>query len=134
MQHLLGVEVLLRLRLRRRRSAARPRRRPHLRPPRRPHVARLRARTREPHCASHHLHTVLTAAYDAGAQFILENPADRSDRDFPYLFLTEKHGAIWRLPELIALGAYAHARAVTFAQCQFGGKYQKYTTSHKKTV
>ena len=71
---------------------------------------------------------LLTAAYDAGAQFILENPADRSDRDVHHLFLTEKHGSIWRLPEVVALEAYAHAHTATFAQCQFGGKYQKYTS------
>ena len=39
---------------------------------------------------------LLSIGFNAGAQFILENPVDRGDRALPRAFLHENHGSIWQ--------------------------------------
>ena len=71
---------------------------------------------------------LLTAAFRAGAQFILENPADRGDKENELLYQVEEHGPIWLDPHVQALRNSCGAESVTFAQCMFGADVQKYTT------
>ena len=71
---------------------------------------------------------LLTAAFRAGAQFILENPADRGDKENELLYQVEEHGPIWLDPHVQALRGSCGAESVTFAQCMFGADVQKYTT------
>ena len=71
---------------------------------------------------------LLTAAFRAGAQFILENPADRGDKENTLLYQIEEHGPIWLDPYVKALSGSCGAESVTFAQCMFGANVQKYTT------
>ena len=71
---------------------------------------------------------ILTAAHRAGAQFVLENPADRGDKENMLLFQVAEHGPIWLDPHVRALHGACGAEAVTFAQCMFGADVQKYTT------
>lgn len=71
---------------------------------------------------------VLSAAHSAGAEFALENPADRGDASVPHLFQFAEHAPIWLDPHMLALKRSAHLSAATFAQCMLGGGAQKYTT------
>ena len=71
---------------------------------------------------------LLAAGYAVGTQYILENPADRgvpADRD---LFIDERHGPIWRVPEVIGLKRATSASTCTFPMCAFGSPWQKFTT------
>ena len=72
--------------------------------------------------------SLLSAAHAVGAEFILENPADRGDRTEPSLFISDEHGPIWQLPELQTLATQCGAATSTFAQCRFSADHQKYTT------
>ena len=72
--------------------------------------------------------SLLSAAHAAGAEFILENPADRGNRMEPSLFISEQHDPIWQLPELQTLAMQCGAATCTFAQCRFSADHQKYTT------
>ena len=71
---------------------------------------------------------LLTAAYRAGTEFILENPADRGDEKQTLLYQVAEHGPIWLDPHVEALRRSCSAESVTFAQCMFGADVQKYTT------
>ena len=71
---------------------------------------------------------LLTAAHRAGAQFVLENPADRGDKENLLLYQVAEHGPIWHDPHVRALQGACGAESVTFAQCMFGADVQKYTT------
>ena len=71
---------------------------------------------------------LLTAAYRAGTEFVLENPADRGDEKQTLLYQVAEHGPIWLDPHVEALRRSCSAESVTFAQCMFGADVQKYTT------
>ena len=71
---------------------------------------------------------LLTAAYRAGSEFIVENPADRGDVSMPWLFQFAEHGPIWLDPNMNDLKTACCTESVTFAQCRFGADSQKYTT------
>ena len=71
---------------------------------------------------------ILTAAADAGSEFIIENPVDRGDRRERTYFMHEQHCPLWLMPSIESLQGRTSAKFVTFAQCMFGARYQKYTT------
>ena len=72
---------------------------------------------------------ILLAASHSGAEWILENPADRGDRSTS-LFLEARHAPLWEMPEIKALAADESlgTESVTFPLCAFGAAVQKYTT------
>ena len=70
---------------------------------------------------------LIYAASQAGAEFSIENPADRGDPDSPH-FLDARHGPLWLLDEIRTLAKYTGASSYTFPMCAFGSKRQKYTT------
>eukprot|EP00965_Chrysotila_dentata_P162021 5350279-Pleurochrysis_carterae.AAC.1 len=70
---------------------------------------------------------LLRAAYTAGAEFVLEQPADRGALASP-IFLHKRHAPIWLTPDIIALKADAAASYITFPQCALGATSQKYTS------
>ena len=70
---------------------------------------------------------ICLAAFDAGGEFILENPADRGDSTSS-IFMDEQHGPLWCVPAVIALAKVTSAESITFPQCALGAQYQKYTT------
>ena len=72
--------------------------------------------------------TILLAAYDAGTQFIIENPADHGDESIAHLFVDDQHAPLWILPMFIELRKRTGSEMVTFPMCSFGADYQKYTT------
>ena len=72
--------------------------------------------------------TILGAAFSKGAEFILENPADRGDPQDRYLFLHPDHAPIWLLSEVQLLQATSGARQITFPMCEVGHRSQKLTT------
>ena len=72
--------------------------------------------------------TILTAAATAGAEFIIENPADRSNASISHTFLCADHCPLWFYPDVATLKQHAQCRTCTFAQCEWGAEYQKYTT------
>ena len=72
--------------------------------------------------------TILTAASTAGAEFIIENPADRSNASISHTFLCADHCPLWLYPDVATLKQHAQCRTCTFAQCEWGAEYQKYTT------
>ena len=72
--------------------------------------------------------TILTAAATAGAEFIIENPADRSNASISHTFLCADHCPLWFYPDVATLKQHAQCRSCTFAQCEWGAEYQKYTT------
>ena len=71
---------------------------------------------------------LLTVASDVGTQFVIEQPADRGDRSVPHTFLFADHAPLWIYPSVTKLRAHAGCRTCTFAMCNLGAKYQKYTT------
>ena len=71
---------------------------------------------------------LLAAAHRAGAEFAIENPADRGDPSHPWLFQVADHGPIWLDPHMLALRSACALQSATFAQCMFGADTQKYTT------
>eukprot|EP00965_Chrysotila_dentata_P092279 3046282-Pleurochrysis_carterae.AAC.1 len=70
---------------------------------------------------------LLHAARDAGAEFILEHPADRGHISSP-LYLHARHGPLWTVPTVAELGARHSCSYITFPQCALGAPAQKYTT------
>ena len=71
---------------------------------------------------------LLMLADDVGTLFIIEQPADRGDRNVPHTFLFDDHAPLWIYPAVIALLAHASCRLCTFPQCMLGAEWQKYTT------
>ena len=72
--------------------------------------------------------SILGAAADSGAEFIIENPADRGDPSDETLFIHSDHGPLWLYPEIMSLEKTWHCRKCTFPQCAFGAQVLKYTT------
>ena len=72
--------------------------------------------------------TILGAAFNSGAEFILENPADRGNPRDRYLFLHADHAPIWVLSEVQLLQETTGARQITFPMCEVGHQSQKLTT------
>ena len=71
---------------------------------------------------------LIMAGFHRGVQFVVENPADRGDSAHPRRFLTADHGPLWLMPELEAIRETCAGKEVTFAMCNFGAPWQKYTT------
>ena len=71
---------------------------------------------------------LLNDAHEAGTEFAVENPSDRSTRGQKQVFLHEDHGSLWRYPNFRQLVRSTDACLCTFAQCMFGAEFQKYTT------
>ena len=71
---------------------------------------------------------LLTAAADAGTEFIVENPADRGDMRNERAFLTAEHCPVWLYPAMVKLRGHASCELSTFHQCAFGAPFQKATT------
>eukprot|EP00965_Chrysotila_dentata_P181134 5979538-Pleurochrysis_carterae.AAC.1 len=71
--------------------------------------------------------SLLKTAHAAGAEYILEHPADRGALASP-IFLEARHAPIWIMPDNIALKSDTHATLITFPQCALGAASQKYTT------
>lgn len=69
------------------------------------------------------------AAHSAGATFIIENPVDRGQ---PGSHLFEQrfseHAPLWLLPTVQSLQKDTSAIIVSFPQCYFNGKFQKWTS------
>eukprot|EP00965_Chrysotila_dentata_P099892 3300316-Pleurochrysis_carterae.AAC.2 len=70
---------------------------------------------------------LLRAAHDAGAEFILEHPADRGASNSP-IYLHGRHAPLWLMPDITALKADSGAVVVTFPQCALGATAQKDTS------
>jgi hypothetical protein len=70
---------------------------------------------------------IIRAAYDSGAEYLLENPADYG-RDDQFHFVDERHGPIWMYPAVSNLEEHTHGERVTFAQCAVGAQHRKLTT------
>ena len=71
---------------------------------------------------------LLDLARQAGAEFLVENPADRGDGRQSDLFITAEHAPIWLMPSVQSLAGRASTRLVTFPMCAFGAPWQKYTS------
>ena len=54
---------------------------------------------------------LLNAAYETGAEFIIENPADRGDPSDSYAYLHRDHAPLWVMPEIQALKTCTRACA-----------------------
>eukprot|EP00965_Chrysotila_dentata_P181534 5992179-Pleurochrysis_carterae.AAC.2 len=70
---------------------------------------------------------LLRAAHDAGAEFVLEHPADLGAHNSP-IYLHGRHAPLWLMPDITALTADSGASLVTFPQCALGAAAQKYTS------
>eukprot|EP00965_Chrysotila_dentata_P057095 1894464-Pleurochrysis_carterae.AAC.1 len=70
---------------------------------------------------------LLRTANSAGAEFILEHPADRGALSSP-LFLHQRHAPVWLMPDIQALKADCSASLITFPQCALGAPTQKYAS------
>eukprot|EP00965_Chrysotila_dentata_P035382 1177203-Pleurochrysis_carterae.AAC.1 len=66
---------------------------------------------------------LLRAAHDAGAEFILEHPADRGASNSP-IYLHRRHAPIWLMPDITALKVDSGAALITFPQCALGATAQ----------
>ena len=71
---------------------------------------------------------ILTAATNAGTEFILENPADYGDPSSKYGCLHRKHCPLWLMSEIKALEELSSGQKVTFPFCALGHASQKMTT------
>ena len=71
---------------------------------------------------------LLEAAAAASAEFIVENPTDRGDPCSLHTFLFADHAPLWLHPSIVELRRSTGAKLCTFAQCEFGAPYQKYTS------
>ena len=71
---------------------------------------------------------LLHVAHGAGTEFLIENPSDRGNTSEPSLFIDERHGPIWLMPDMQTLKKACSCSMVTFSQCNFGAPSQKYTT------
>ena len=74
--------------------------------------------------------TVWRACVAAATPCMLENPADRGDPSLECCFWSRfrDHAPMWRVQALSSALRDTGSSLVTFAQCQFGGDFQKYTT------
>ena len=72
--------------------------------------------------------TILKAAFDAGTEFAIENPADRGDPLRTDLFMEADHAPLWLMPDIISLSKHAVCKFATFPFCAFGVDYPKQTT------
>eukprot|EP00965_Chrysotila_dentata_P117983 3900225-Pleurochrysis_carterae.AAC.3 len=70
---------------------------------------------------------LLRTAHAAGAEYILEHPADRGALASP-IFLNARHASLWVVPDVVALKFDTSASLITFPQCALGAASQKYTT------
>eukprot|EP00900_Chrysochromulina_parva_P012558 jgi/Chrpa1/21302/Chrysochromulina_OHIO_Genome00025907-RA len=70
---------------------------------------------------------VADAANKAGIVWLIENPASRRG-GWAWWPAFADAPTIWDLPQFVALRNRTAATRVTFAQCQFGAEYQKYTS------
>jgi len=70
---------------------------------------------------------VADAADKAGTVWLIENPASRRG-GWAWWPTFADAPTIWDLPQFVALRNRTAATRVTFAQCQFGAEYQKYTS------
>ena len=69
------------------------------------------------------------AAKAAGGEFIIENPATRSDKNSDlYRWMWRSHASLWMHELVAALAKEKWSRYVTFPQCALGSEFQKYTT------
>ena len=69
------------------------------------------------------------AAHEAGASFIIENPATRSDpKTDLYRWIWRSHASLWCHPVIMRLMDEPWANMVTFPQCALSGDYQKWTS------
>eukprot|EP00965_Chrysotila_dentata_P158118 5223892-Pleurochrysis_carterae.AAC.1 len=59
--------------------------------------------------------SLLQAAHAAGAEYILEHPADRGALASP-IFLNARHAPLWVMPDIVALKSDTHATLITFPQ------------------
>ena len=73
---------------------------------------------------------IMEAVAESGGSYICENPSDRGDPKQPvtYMPALKHHGPIWLMPEMIQLQSKFGGKQITFAQCEFGSPWQKYTT------
>ena len=71
--------------------------------------------------------TVMRAATQAAVEWVVENPASQREGLAAWPEHADKP-SLWDVPEIAAAACEASAGAVTFAQCQFGSDYRKYTT------
>eukprot|EP00965_Chrysotila_dentata_P212890 6187308-Pleurochrysis_carterae.AAC.3 len=71
--------------------------------------------------------SLLRAARAAGAEYLLEHPADRGHIASPF-FLHKRHGPLWLMPTISSLHAHDSCAQITFPQCALGAAVQKYTT------
>ena len=71
--------------------------------------------------------TVMRAATQAEVEWVVENPASQREGLAAWPEHADKP-SLWDVPEIAAAACEASAGAVTFAQCQFGSDYRKYTT------
>ena len=72
--------------------------------------------------------TILKAAFDAGSEFAIENPADRGGPLRTDLFMEPDHAPLWLMPDIINLSKHAVCKYATFPFCAFGVDYAKQTT------
>eukprot|EP00965_Chrysotila_dentata_P001705 56914-Pleurochrysis_carterae.AAC.1 len=70
---------------------------------------------------------LLRSAHAAGAEFILEHPADRGALSSS-IFLHKRHAPVWLMPDIQALKADCSASLITFPQCALGAPTQKFTS------
>ena len=70
---------------------------------------------------------LLRAGHSSGADFIIENPADRGVR-YSVMFLNERHCPLWLLPRVQAFALETKAGSANFPLCAFGAPWQKFTT------
>ena len=71
--------------------------------------------------------TVIRAATQAAIEWVVENPASQREGLAAWAEHADKP-SLWDVPEIAAAMQEASAGSVTFAQCQFGSEYRKYTT------
>ena len=71
----------------------------------------------------------ITAADAAGADWMLENPADHGEPGTRWYWPNKaEHASLWDMPSIKSVIAATSAVRRTFAMCAFGAPYQKYTT------
>ena len=70
-----------------------------------------------------------SAAFQAGATFVIEHPLDRGQLGSPYfLWDARPHASLWVTPPVMQLVSDTNASFVHFPQCAFGSPFQKLTT------
>lgn len=69
------------------------------------------------------------AAHTAGTTYIIENPVDRGYVGSPHFgWKARGHVPLWLMPEIRQLSRSTRPKWLSFAQCAFGGDFQKWTT------